>query len=273
MQRRESAIGKPEFADLFRTAERHDCGYLLDFHCNNLFGHTRAGRLSPSQRAELAAAANSDIQARPQTAGTSACDRDPDGFSRADAFIEPLPISHVESGLAGDMAQFLFRTWVRNRGVVIADRELTRLSPWLLLTLPDTPAGDVPHVTFIGNQSSFVKFFPQALDAGAYRSPADCLPRDYRQGVAEAYHWASEGEPCFDVQRTGYILGEGLPDMTLQRLLLRFETKSGFARIFSLVIMLEMHSRPFDSNQADHKRWRQDGMSWHPAYQVSGPPA
>jgi len=273
MQKRESAIGKPELANLFRTAERYDCGYLLDFHCINLFGHTHAGRLSPGQRAELTAATLDDIQARPQSAQAPGAPLDRDSFSRADAFIEPLPIAHVESGLAGDMAQFLFQTWVRNKGVVISDRELTRLSPWLLLTLTDAQPGEAPYVTFIGNQSSFVKFFSQALDSDTYASPADCLPQSYRQGVAEAYHSAFEGEPCFDIQRTGAILGEGLPDMTLQRLLLRFETKSGFARVFSLVTLLEMHSRPFDSNRTDHRRWRQDGLSWHPAYQVSGPPA
>ncbi|MCK7614676.1 hypothetical protein [Roseibium sediminicola] len=261
-----------DVATLFQTVERHDCGYLLDFHSHNLFGHTRIGHLGTSQRADLAAKLNEDLKAQNCQTAIAASDKDPDGFARADAFIEPMPIAHVESGLAGDMAQFLFRTWIRNRGVVMPDRELTRLSPWLLLTLPDAPAGDVPHVTFIGNQSSFVKFFPQSIDMDAYRSPADCLPKDYRQGVAEAYHWAFEGEPCFDIQRTGYILGEGLPDMTLQRLLLRFETKTGLARVFSLVTLLEMHSRPFDSNRTDHRRWRQHGLSWHPAYQVSGPP-
>ncbi|MFP3670795.1 hypothetical protein SB717_37560, partial [Priestia sp. SIMBA_032] len=84
-----------------------------------------------------------------------------------------------------DMAQFLYRSWYQNRGVICSDRELTRVSPWLILTLPDAAPAEVPHVTFIGNQSSFVKFFPQALDADTFTSPTDCLPQAYRLGVAE----------------------------------------------------------------------------------------
>jgi hypothetical protein len=270
MRDQDDPPGRPDLTELYRTAAQNDCGYLLDFHCHNLFGHKRPGRLTPSQRAELATAVHNDFQARPLTPAGQAGPIERRGFSCADAFVEPQPIAHVASGLAGDAAQFLYKTWLRNRGVVFADRELTRLCPFLLLTLPEAAPGDVPHITFVGTQSALVKFFPQTLDAEGYGSPAECLPQDYRQGVSEGYQWASNGEPSFDIQRTGFLLGEGVPDMTLQRLLLRFETKSGFARIFALVTLLEMHSRPFKSNRADAKRWRKDGLSWHPAYQVKG---
>jgi len=268
MREQHGAPGRTDLAELYREAARHDCGYLLDFHCHNLFGEERVAKLSPSQQDEFAATAQDDIQARTMLPAASGDAAKPRGFSSVDAFIEPQPIAQVDSGLAGDLAQCLYRTWRRNRGVIFADQDLTRLSSWLLLTLPNATPGDVPHVTFIGNQSAFVKFFPHAQDVNVYTSPAECLPRDYRQGIAEGYRWAFDGEPSFDIQRTGRLLGDGVPDMTLQRLLLRFETKSGFVRIFSLVTLLEMHSRPFDSNRADHTRWRQDGLSWHPAYQV-----
>jgi len=271
MQAQNGTSDRADLEKLIRTAEARGCGFLLDFHCQNLFEHPRIASLTGRQRAELATALRDDLDARPRVSApmTSGENSAPETFARADAFIEPLPIAHVENGLAGDMAQHLFRTWHRNRGVVFSGSDLVRLCPWLILTLPFAAPGDVPHVTFIGSQSSFVKFFPQAQDVDAFPSPGDCLPLEYRQGVAEGYQLAFEGEPCFDVQRTGHILGEGLPDMTLQRLLLRFETKTGFARVFSLVTLLEMHSRPFDSNRTDHRRWRQHGLSWHPAYQVS----
>lgn len=269
MQHDKRPKGRTDLTELYRTAARHDCGYLLDFHCHNLFGERRVAQLTAGQTAEWVAAAREDIGSRTLLPAPQDKAPPPRGFASADAFIEPVPIAHVDNGLAGDLAQFLFRLWRRNKGIILADRDLTRISSQLLLTLPDATPGDVPHVTFIGNQSSFVKFFPQALDAEAYASPAECLPRDYRSGIAEGYRWALNGEPSFDIQRTGFILGEGVPDMTLQRLLLRFETRSGFARIFSLVTLLEMHARPFDPNRSDARRWRQDGLSWHPAYQVS----
>ncbi|WP_422377274.1 hypothetical protein [Roseibium sp.] len=270
MQDRNGVSGHADLTALYQTATRFDCGFLLDFHCYNMFGHTQPDALPAHRRSEFAATAHSDIlwqsPPRPKTFATEA----PEGFSDGDAFIEPQPISHVEQGLAGDMAQFLYRTWLKNKGVVFGDSELTRLCPWLLLTLPGAPQGEVPHVTFVGKQSNFLKFYPQALDDLNHVSPAACLPDGYRHAIAEAYHWTMQGEPNFDIQRTGQILGESLPDMTLQRLLLRFETKTGFTRIFSLVTLVEMHSRPFSSNRSDHHRWRRDGLSWHPAYQVSG---
>ena len=82
-------------------------------------------------------------------------------------FVEPLPLSNVESGLAGERAQFLLNTWKDNSGVMIRDSRMTKLSPWLLLTLPSAEPGDVPKITFAGNQTTFRRFFPHALDPEA----------------------------------------------------------------------------------------------------------
>ena len=270
MQTHSGKSGPLDLNGLMRTSAELDCGYLLDFHCYNMFAHTRPDLLPHHQQNELVAIAQSDMLWQPPALPDVCSSGPPQGYSDGEAFIDPQPIAHVEAGLAGDMAQFLFRTWQRNKGVVFADQDLTRLSPWLILALPRAAQGDVPHVTFVGRQSTFMKFYPWALDDLNHVAPAECLPKGYREEIAEAYHWTMQGEPSFDVQRTGHVLGDGVPDMTLQRLLLRFETKAGFARIFSLVTLVEMHSRPFMSNGSDHERWRRDGLSWHPAYQVSG---
>lgn len=254
---------------LYKTASRFDCGFLLDFHCYNMFSHNRPELLPPHQQFDLASTAEADIMMPAKAAGKSPSATQPKGFTSHDAFIEPLPISQVENGLAGEAAQFLFRFWRDNHGLAVPDETVTRLSPLLMLTLANAEPGDVPHVTFVGSQSNFKKYFPNSVDKDLHKSPGDCFPMAYRRAISEAHHWAFQGEPSFDIQRTGSLMGENVPDMTLQRLVLRFETRSGFARLFSLVLPLKIHSRPFRSDRCDHDRWQRDGLSWHPAYQVS----
>lgn len=191
----------------------------------------------------------------------------------SNAFVEPLPFSLIENGLAGEKTQFLFETWRENRGLMAQDSRMTQLSPWLLLTQPTAVPGDVPQLTFIGKNSTFRRFFPQALEPEVPRPPTSFLPQDYRKGVAEAYQIVMAGEPWFDVQRTGDRLGDGVPDMTLQRLLVKFRTKAGFNRIFCLMTLLEVHSRSFRSDRTRHRQYSQQGSGWHPAYQAAARPS
>jgi len=269
MKTRDEKPVQPDLSALYQRAEHFDCGFLLDFHCYNMFSHDRPDLLHPNQQYDLASTAHADIMISATSGAGSGSASQPKGFSDGEAFIEPLPISEVENGVAGAAARFLFRFWRENRGIVVPDSSLTRLSPLMLLTLAEAEPGDVPHVTFIGSQSNFRKYFPGAVEKDGVSSAGDCFPMAYRRAISEAHHWAFQGEPSFDIQRTGNMLGDSFPDMTLQRLLLRFETKCGFARLFSLVIPLKIHSRPFRSDRCDHDRWRRDGLSWHPAYQVS----
>lgn len=168
------------------------------------------------------------------------------------SFVEKQPITHVESGLAGEKAQFLLKAWREKRGLMVRDCQMTQLSPWLLLTLPVASDHDVPTVTFAGVQTTFRQFFPKAFEPGAGKNPSRFLPKTYRKGVSAGYREAIEGEPRFDIQRTGSRLGDGMPDMTLQRLLLRFETQTGFARIFCLVQVLAVHKQDCQSEFRHH---------------------
>jgi hypothetical protein len=187
-------------------------------------------------------------------------------------FVEPLPLSNVESGLAGERAQFLLNTWKDNSGVMIRDSRMTKLSPWLLLTLPSAEPGDVPKITFAGNQTTFRRFFPHALDPEAPKPATSFLPEVYRKGVADAYQTAIAGEPWLDIQRTGNRLGAGVPDMTLQRLLVRFETRSGIVRIFCLMELLEIHEQRDLSDHTRHPHYCPQKSGWHPAYQAMALP-
>lgn len=188
-------------------------------------------------------------------------------------FVEPLPFSLIENGLAGEKTQFLFKTWRENEGIIVQDSRMTQLSPYLLMTLPTAEPGDVPPLTFVGKHSTFRRFFPQALDPETPRPPTSFLPSVYRQGVADAYQIAMEGEPRFDIQRTGNKLGEGVPDMTLQRLLVKFRTSAGFTRIFCLMTLLEVHSRSYQSDRTHRQLCSQQKSDWHPAYQAAAQPS
>jgi len=189
------------------------------------------------------------------------------------AFVEPLPFSLIENGLAGDKTEFLFRTWRDNKGIIVQDSRMTRLSPYLLMTLPSADPGDVPPLTFAGKHSTFRRFFPQAMEPEAPRPPTSFLPSVYRKGVADGYRIAMEGEPWFDIQRTGDRLGEGVPDMTLQRLLVKFRTSAGFTRIFCLMTLLEVHSRSYRSDRTRRLPNSQQKSDWHPAYQARVQPS
>lgn len=188
-------------------------------------------------------------------------------------FVEPLPLSNVESGLAGERAQFLLNTWKENRGVMIRDSRMTKLSPWLLLTLPSANPGDVPTITFAGKETTFRRFFPHALDPEAQKPATSFLPQVYRKGVADGYQTVFKGDPWLDIQRTGNRLGAGVPDMTLQRLLVRFETRSGIVRIFCLMELLEIHERRDLSDRTHHQRYCRQKSDWHPAYQAAARPS
>ncbi len=189
------------------------------------------------------------------------------------AFVEPLSFSLIENGLAGEKTQFLFRTWRDNEGIIAQDSQMTRLSQYLLMTLPSAEPGDVPPLTFAGKHSTFRRFFPHALEPETPRPPTSFLPSVYRQGVADAYQIVMNGEPWFDIQRTGNRLGDGIPDMTLQRLLVKFRTSAGFTRIFCLMTLLEVHSRSYQSDRTHHQQSSQQKSDWHPAYQARVQPS
>lgn len=151
------------------------------------------------------------------------------------SFVKKLSLDRVESGAAGDEAQFLYKFWRQNEGFYLQDSQVTHLSKKLMLFRPDLVPDDVPPVTLIGKDSTFRNYLP----------PSDqptSLPLDYRRKVAPGYHAAIRGEPWYDIQRTGDMMGEGTPDLTLERLVLKFQTPGGFERIFCLLWLLEEHS-------------------------------
>ncbi len=186
----------------------------------------------------------------------------------SDTFVEQLPLTHIESGLAGEKAQFLFKTWRENRGLMIRDSRMTKLSPWLLLTLPEAGELDVPNVTFAGRQTTLQRFFPHALDSETDKNPSLFLPQAYRRGVADGYQHAIAGEPRLDIQRTGDRLGAGVPDMTLQRLLVKFETEAGFVRIFCLMELLAVHGQCGRLDHTHHPRNFQQTPNSDPAFRA-----
>jgi hypothetical protein len=189
------------------------------------------------------------------------------------AFVEPLPFSLIENGLAGEKTQFLFRVWRDNEGIIAQDSGMTQLSQYLLMTLPSAEPGDVPPLTFAGKNSTFRRFFPHALEPETPRPPTSFLPSVYRKGVADAYQVVMDGDPWFDMQRTGNRLGDGVPDMTLQRLLVKFRTSAGFTRIFCLMTLLEVHSRSYQSDRTHRQLNSQQKSDWHPAYQARVQPS
>ncbi|CTQ53592.1 hypothetical protein LP7551_02117 [Roseibium album] len=189
------------------------------------------------------------------------------------AFAEPLSLANVENGLAGDMEQFLFRTWRENKGIIDRNSPLSRLSPYLLMTEAHADPGDVPQVTFAGHKSTFRRFFPDALENRSVNPPTSFLPEEYRESVADAYPVAFSGEPWFDFQRTGRRLGDNVPDMTLQRLLLKFRTAGGHERVFCLIKLLETHRQFDQSGRTHHRRNFRQISSWRPRSSAKGHPS
>lgn len=186
------------------------------------------------------------------------------------AFVERLNIGNVENGFAGDEAQFLFRTWRENDGFIVRNRGMSELSTKLLLLKPQAKSGDVPPVVFMGKNTTFRRFFPQA--AFSERPPTSFLPREYRQGVAEGYHAVLQGEVWYDTQRTGTLLGDGVPDLTLDRLILNFRTETGSRRLFCLMTLQEVHQQFVQSDRKHRRRNFPPELSSHPAYQARAQP-
>ncbi|WP_420414385.1 hypothetical protein [Roseibium sp.] len=239
----EHTAEQQSFLQLFHLAARCDCLYLLDFYCQHLFDHDQTSLLSDHQRGLLAEVAQDDIFAKAAEIGplegAANADGQPDGPV---CFVKSLPVENVESGLAGTEEKFLFQLWRSDKGLIHSDSRLTRLSSKCILTLPEADPGKVPHVTFAGRQSVFRKIFPNAISND--KPVLANLPDHYLEAAAEAYHVAFAGEPSFDIQRTGPLLGPSVPDMTLQRLVLKFRTATGFERVFSLIKLLQIHSPP-----------------------------
>lgn len=243
MYTHEYTVNQKSFLQLFHLAARCDCLYLLDFYCQHLFDHDQTALLSDNQRALLAAAAQDDILAKAAESSSLPENLDQDGTAEGPVcYVKTLPIDNVESGLAGTEEKFLFQLWRSNKGLIHTDSRLTRLSSKCLLTLPEADPGKVPQVTFAGRQSVFRKIFPNAITND--KPVVACLPDHYLEAAAEGYHIAFTGEPSFDIQRTGPLLGPSVPDMTLQRLVLKFRTATGFERVFSLIKLLQVHSPP-----------------------------
>lgn len=189
------------------------------------------------------------------------------------AFAEPVSIANLENGMAGDMEQFLFRIWRQNHGLIEQNTPLSRLSPYLLMTEAYAEEGDVPQVTFAGHKSTFRRFFPDALENRIIKSPTSHLPEEYRESVADAYPVAFANEPWIDIQRTGRKLGEGVPDMTLQRLLLKFRSGEDHERVFCLIRLLATHRQYDQSDRTRHLRNFRRISDWHPASPAKGLPS
>ena len=240
----EYTVNQRSFLQLFHLAARCDCLYLIDFYCQHLFNHDQPTMLSDAQRVLLADAAEGDILAKVAETGALADPESDTGQSGGTlCYVNNLPLQNVESGLAGQEEKYLFDLWRANRGLIRTNNDrLTRLSSKCILTLPEADPGKVPHVTFAGRNSVFRKVFPNAISND--KPVLAQLPAHYLSAAAEAYHVALAGEASFDIQRTGATLGYCVPDMTLQRLVLKFRTAAGFERVFSLIRLLQIHEPP-----------------------------
>lgn len=161
-------------------------------------------------------------------------------------FVEKLDLSRIESGEAGDGAQFMYRFWLRNEGHMNRDSGMTHLSRQLMLFQPEYIPGDVPPVGLIGKDTTFRRYIPTTNEPTS-------LPLEYRSMMAPGYHAAIAGEPWFDIQRTGQMMGEGTPDLILERLILPFRTAAGFERLFCLLTLREEVSRSGRSDPEDRR--------------------
>jgi len=169
-----------------------------------------------------------------------------------DTFVEPLPLSRVETGEAGEEARFMLRFWKENNGIITRDKSMTWLSRQLMMFLPEFVQDDVPPSTFIGKDTTFRRYFPN-------REAAAELPKSYRSKVARGYHAAVAKEPWYDIQRTGALMGPGTPDLVLERLILNFRTPAGFERVFCLMRLVEDCTRSGLSDPERHPvRFRQE---------------
>jgi len=158
------------------------------------------------------------------------------------SFVEPLSIQQILEGYAGPDAQYLLRYWRENKGIISRDTTINQISRKLMLFEAVSSPGDVPPATFIGKQSTFRSYLSQSATPHS-------LPSSYRQKVSYGYEAAVNGEPWYDIQRTGTLMGEGTPDLVLERLILKFRTKSGFERIFCLMMKVDENLRYVQSDQ------------------------
>ncbi len=149
-----------------------------------------------------------------------------------DTFVEQLPLSRVEAGNAGEEAQYMLKFWRRQNGFMARDSGMNQVSKKLMLFRPELIREDVPPATLIGRDTTFRKYFP-------FREQPTELPLSYRQWIAHGYHAAIAGEPWYDIQRTGSMMGDDTPDLVLERLILQFKTAGGFDRLFCLMMLRE----------------------------------
>lgn len=182
-------------------------------------------------------------------------------------FVEPLDLADIETGAAGREAQYLFRMWREHEGLLIQDERLTMLASRLMTLRPNADAGDVPAISFLGKNTPFRKYFPEA-DSGGLQ-PTSLLPSSYKQSIAHGYHAAINGEPWYDLQRTGSALGEDKPDLLIDRFILKFRTHAGFERLFCLTTERHSCERSSQSNRRYHQLSFQQKSDWHPAYQAA----
>lgn len=186
-----------------------------------------------------------------------------------DPYVDRLSLKDVETGAAGREAQYLFRMWRENNGLLIQDEKLTRLSPQLMTLRTSARPDDVPQIAFLGRQTPFRRYFPEADLCET--QPTALLPDGYRRGISEGYHAAIENEPWYDIQRTAGALGEGKPDLLLERLILRFRTAAGFSELFCLITERRCFQRSTLSDRRYHLLNFQRKLGWHPAYQAEVP--
>lgn len=230
------------FLELFKKAADLDCLYLIDFHCHNLYGHDQTTRLSDIELAHLSHTVSTDIRTKVEIAGSPPENRLNSEVPRECQHVAPLPLRHLETGLCGEEESYLFNLWRKSNGTLEGSSRLTGLSMKMHLTLPDAEPGKVPRITFIGQDTTLRKLLP--CSETRKRPVHQCFPKKYKTCVAKGYHCAFQGEPVLDVQRTGPMLDGEYPDITLQRLLLKFTTAGGFERVFALTRLLQVHDSP-----------------------------
>lgn len=142
------------------------------------------------------------------------------------AFVERNIVDLIDRGCADETAQFLFRTWRENKGMMPPSSAFIEISPFLVIFDDNCSQGDSPDILFYGDQTLFSHRYPEAEDFEE-ANPKQLLNEDYRHLVCAGYQDALNGDPIFETIGTGSLLGPAKPEIIYDRLVLRFRKKVG----------------------------------------------
>lgn len=182
------------------------------------------------------------------------------------AFVERGNVSLIERGGADDTAQFLYRIWLENKGMMPPSSELMKVSPFLVIFDDYCSSSDSPDILFYGSQTLFSDRYPEAEECDE-ANPKQLLNEDYRHLVCAGYQDALGGEPVFETVGTGGLLGPRKPEIIYDRVVLRFRKKVGSYLISYTIKRDEKWLYP-RSNRSNLIGCSQQKPSYHLSYQA-----